>query len=348
MRVLGQISQWVRSEQLNAQPLSLLKYQPLRIIILLQSQLALQALNFYMLVLYIRPRALYINRICNDLRKTASLGRCTGWAQTRQLSHPSIGRVNYIQQSSQVLSLRNFSSIPESNLSATQTVHPDGLTRYPSLSSPNGVLRGLDWFGTIAFASSATVTAGECGMDMLGCVIIGTITAIGGGTLRDLFLGSVPVFWMYETEYIFLCLLSSICTFFGWKMLDGILKEDDAILFWADSIGLGAFCVIGAQNGIRKGMTSVICVICGLLTATFGGVARDTICKKPARILHAHAETYGSTAIAGGTVYVAARAAGFSPAVRIYSGIATSIALRYYSRQNDRRLPNFSMRSKVK
>jgi uncharacterized membrane protein YeiH len=222
-----------------------------------------------------------------------------------------------------------------------ESVHPDGLTRWPTLSSPNGVLRGIDWFGTIAFASSATVTAGECGMDLLGCTIVGTITAIGGGTLRDLFLGSTPVFWMVETEYIFLCLITSVLTFFGWKQLDGILTQDDPILFWADTIGLGAFCVIGAQNGIRRGMAPVICVICGLLTATFGGVTRDTLCKRPTRILHAHAETYGITAVGGATAYMAARALKFSPAVRIYSGMATCVALRYVARRDGKRLPTY-------
>eukprot|EP00611_Tribonema_gayanum_P002449 TRINITY_DN11823_c0_g1_i1.p1 TRINITY_DN11823_c0_g1~~TRINITY_DN11823_c0_g1_i1.p1 ORF type:complete len:139 (-),score=1.34 TRINITY_DN11823_c0_g1_i1:381-776(-) len=65
----------------------------------------------------------------------------------------------------------------------------DGLTRYPSLSSPQGVLRGLDLFGTVVFAYSGCVTAGQAGMDLLGCTIVGTITAVGGGTVRDLLLG---------------------------------------------------------------------------------------------------------------------------------------------------------------
>jgi Glycine transporter len=76
----------------------------------------------------------------------------------------------------------------------------DGLTRYPSFSSPQGVLRGLDLFGTVVFAYSGCVTAGNCGMDLLGCMIVGTVTAVGGGTIRDVFLGNVPVFWMTEVE----------------------------------------------------------------------------------------------------------------------------------------------------
>ena len=233
---------------------------------------------------------------------------------------------------------RGLSSKPNPD-KVVEVVHPDGLTRFPTLSSPNGVLRGLDWFGTIAFASSATVTAGCCGLDLLGCTIVGTITAVGGGTLRDLFLGSVPVFWMVETEYVLMCLVTSVVTFFGWRQLDGILKEDDDILFLADSIGLGAFCVIGAQNGIRRGMPTLICIICGLLTATFGGVVRDIICKRPVRICHSNAEIYGTTAIAGSTVYMAARGLNFSPAVRIASGVSMAVLARYGARKKGRRLP---------
>ena len=185
-------------------------------------------------------------------------------------------------------------------------INPDGLTRYPTLTSSHGILRTLDWIGTVAFATSGTITAGYAGLDLLGCTIVGTITSIGGGTVRDLLLGQTPVFWMLEYEYIMLCLLASVCTFYTWKDLEdngnGIITENGMhltlacvhfiifllsniigrFMFWTDTIGVGAFCVIGmnillkvykrciiiyaylgAQNAIR--MNLLYCVECLLL-----------------------------------------------------------------------------------
>jgi Glycine transporter len=88
----------------------------------------------------------------------------------------------------------------------------DGLTRYPSMSSPQGVLRGIGQFATVVFAYNGCVTAGTCGMDLLGCVVVGTVTAVGGGTIRDAMLGNFPVFWMKEVEVCLDCCLSNAAT----------------------------------------------------------------------------------------------------------------------------------------
>jgi len=72
----------------------------------------------------------------------------------------------------------------------------------PSLPSllPPSCYRTCDWLGTVMFAVSGCVTAGVAGMDFLGCTVVGTVTAIGGGTIRDMVIGNSPVFWMHEVE----------------------------------------------------------------------------------------------------------------------------------------------------
>lgn len=224
---------------------------------------------------------------------------------------------------------------------STEKVNPDGLTRYPSLTSPNGVLRLMDWIGTLSFASSGAITAGYYGMDMLGCVVVGTITSVGGGTIRDLLLGNVPVFWMIEWEYILMCIGASGLTFLFWDQVkdDEATKEDGWLLFWTDTIGVGAFCVIGAQNGIRRGMPALISILCGMFTATFGGMVRDVLCRRQPRILHSNAEIYATTALYGATAYVAARALGANPAGRIFCGVSSAMGLRYLAAQHDLKLP---------
>lgn len=221
-----------------------------------------------------------------------------------------------------------------------EIIDSDGLSRFPGISSPNAMLRGLDWLGTVAFAMSGTITAGFAGMDILGCAMVGTITAVGGGTVRDLLLGSLPVFWMLEYEYILLCLFTSGATFFAWQKKDkGMFKEDGSLMFWTDAIGVGAFCVIGAQNGIRKGLHPLICILCGMFTATFGGVIRDVLCRKNPRILYSQSEIYATTALTGATTYIALRAAGAFPGVKIAGGLVTPIVLRYFATKYDIKLP---------
>lgn len=218
----------------------------------------------------------------------------------------------------------------------------DGLTRYPTLRSPQGVLRGMDYMGTAVFALSGTVTAGQVGMDLMGCVIVGTITATGGGTVRDLLLGNTPVFWMHETEYLWICLLTSLGVFFLWSYLAKIgVRDDMALLNWADAMGIGAFCCIGAQAGVRKGLSKIVCVACGMLTSTFGGVIRDVLCSRPPRILFSHAEIYASTAVLGSTVYIFSRAAGLPPVGRIACGFAAAAGLRVLAFTTDIRLPSW-------
>ena len=195
--------------------------------------------------------------------------------------------------------------------------------------------------GTISFAASGCITAGYASMDLLGCTIVGTITSIGGGTVRDLLIGNAPVFWASEVEYIILCLATTSITFFTWNELEKqkIVEEDGSLLWWTDTIGVGAFCVIGAQNGIRKGLNPLICIICGMFTATFGGVVRDLLCQRKPRILHSSAEIYATTALLGAGTYVFSKYIGLNPFFRIFNGVATAMGARYYASTNEIKLP---------
>lgn len=112
----------------------------------------------------------------------------------------------------------------------------------------------------------------------------------------------------------------------------------DAVLDTLDAVGLSAFAIIGAQNGIRAGMPMLVSAICGMVTATFGGVVRDVLCGRPVRIVHSTAELYASTALAGATVYLVSKRVGGSPAMRIPAAIATCMGIRYCAVQNDLKL----------
>ena len=162
-----------------------------------------------------------------------------------------------------------------------------------------------NYVGDASFAISGTVEAGKKGMDGLGCVLIGFITALGGGSVRDICMGLVPLKWMTEWPETILCGCCGLVTFFAWSPLSHYfnISERDEWLFWTDTIGLGVFAASGAHMGDVNGATPLGSVFCGLMTATFGGMVRDTLCQQPARILFADMELYALPAILGAATY---------------------------------------------
>ena len=182
-------------------------------------------------------------------------------------------------------------------------------------------------------------------MDVLGCTIVGTITAVGGGTIRDVLLGAGRrAFWMEEIEYLWICVASAAGAFALAPHLERAVgfRVDHELVDWADAIGVGAFCVIGAMNGIRANVPCAAIVACGMFTATFGGVVRDVLIDRPVRILHSYTDVYATTALSGATAYVLARHAGAPTSGRILAGVVTAVAMRKLAWTHDLRLPTYA------
>lgn len=219
--------------------------------------------------------------------------------------------------------------------------NPDGMPRFPEVSVP-GALRAMDYFGTSSFAMTGSLLAAASGMDAFGCTAVGTITAVGGGTVRDILLGQGRrAFWMEEQEYLWIAAGTAMATFFGWEAAkkEFGFKDDDYWIEASDAIGVGAFCVIGAQNGIRAGVPVIAQMLCGVMTATFGGIVRDILVQRPARIFHSYADIYATTAAFGAMSYIIARAVGLPPSLRIIAGVGAGVGLRVAADTYDIRLP---------
>lgn len=165
-----------------------------------------------------------------------------------------------------------------------------------------------NYIGDASFALTGALTAGNTGMDLLGVVIVGFITALGGGTIRDTLLGNTPLFWLTAGDEITLCAVTSTITFFSWPYLSKRFKlgADDEWLFWTDAIGVGVFAATGAHTASTKTPTVHLsgCAICGMITATFGGLTRDILCQRPPRILYSTCEVYAPCGLLGGYGYM--------------------------------------------
>lgn len=155
----------------------------------------------------------------------------------------------------------------------------------------------LDAIGILVFAISGALTAIYKKLDLFGVYCIAFVTALGGGTVRDVMIGRTPVGWMLDLNYIYLITFGFLLSLIFNRYLERL--RISMLLF--DTIGLGVFTLIGLEKGIEYGLSPVICVILGTLTATFGGVIRDILCNEIPVLFRK--EIYATLCIAGGILF---------------------------------------------
>lgn len=155
----------------------------------------------------------------------------------------------------------------------------------------------LDILGTMAFAISGALTAINKRMDPFGVFVIAFVTAVGGGTLRDVLIGHTPVGWMKNLDYVYVITAGFFITLIFRRKLDRLRVS----LFLFDTIGLGVFTLIGLEKGIDSGLHPVICIALGTMTACFGGVIRDILCNEIPVIFRK--EIYATICIIGGCFF---------------------------------------------
>jgi len=152
------------------------------------------------------------------------------------------------------------------------------------------------YFGDVVFAVSGALQAAKHKMDIIGFLLIGTITGIGGGTLRDLLLGR-PVWWIRDPFELILCVAASFGTFFFVK--NDITKRNGMV--WSDTLGLASFCVVGCHIALAFGAPFIVAIFLGMMTATGGGVIRDLLTQTKPMILSG--QLYATAALVGSLVY---------------------------------------------
>lgn len=152
------------------------------------------------------------------------------------------------------------------------------------------------YFGDVVFAISGALTAARYRMDVLGFVLIGTITGIGGGTTRDLLLGRT-VWWTQDPLELILCVAASLLAFFF--ITSDITRRKGMI--WADTLGLSVFGVVGCHIALQFGSPFVIAVFMGMVTATGGGVLRDVLTNTQPMIVSG--QVYATAALLGSLSY---------------------------------------------
>lgn len=133
-------------------------------------------------------------------------------------------------------------------------------------------LNYLDLLGTVVFAITGLLAARRKQLDLFGAIVIAMVTAIGGGTLRDLIIGQ-PVFWTQNDIYIYVVVISALLLFF----LARFKRLPVRLLLFLDALGLAVFTVIGTQKAMELGFSDPIAIMTGIMTGVVGGVIRDVL-----------------------------------------------------------------------
>lgn len=184
------------------------------------------------------------------------------------------------------------------------------------------VTTALDWIGVVVFAVSGALVASRKQMDIFGFALLGTATGIGGGTLRDVLLGQLPVFWVREPAYLVTCVLASTAVFFTAH----IARSRYTLLLWFDAVGLGLYSVTGAEKALLAGAGPTVAVAMGVITASFGGMIRDVLGAESPTVLSR--EIYVTAALLGACGFVAVLALGGPRELAVAVGLLAGFGLR--------------------
>ena len=195
------------------------------------------------------------------------------------------------------------------------------------------LLYAFDLMGVAVFAVSGALAASRRGLDLFGVVVIAAITAIGGGTLRDLLLDRHPIFWMVDSTYLAVTCAAALLTVVYVRYLPAPRRA----LLIADALGLALFAISGARIAEATGLGPVIVILMGTMTGVAGGILRDVLSAQVPLILQR--DIYATAAVAGISVYLLLQSLGVPPPIPSATGMVLVVVLRLLAIKRGVHLP---------
>ncbi|MDL2295520.1 trimeric intracellular cation channel family protein [Lachnospiraceae bacterium OttesenSCG-928-E19] len=191
-----------------------------------------------------------------------------------------------------------------------------------------------EWIGIIAFSISGAMLAVERGLDIFGVVVLGVITTLGGGIIRDVLLGETPPRFFYSYHYVLISAVISIIVFIIAKKIFQNREKADIgekvmrlnVAF--DAIGLGAFTITGVQAAMEAGYArnSFLCISLGVLTGVGGGMLRDIMSRRTPIVLTKH--VYALAAVVGAMFYYGLFVSGMDQRICLVIGVGITVVIR--------------------
>ena len=198
----------------------------------------------------------------------------------------------------------------------------------------------LDLLGVAVFAISGALAAGRRRLDLVGVVVLAAVTAIGGGTIRDVLLDRHPIFWLADARYLIVIVVAALATvvYVRYARVPGVTLDV------ADALGLALFSIAGTQVAERAGLPAVSCVLLGAVTGAAGGAIRDVLSAQVPMVLQ-RGSLYATAAIVGTSLYVILARVGLERSVAALAGMAAIAALRLAAIWWGLKLPVFEVRT---
>ena len=181
----------------------------------------------------------------------------------------------------------------------------------------------LDLAAVFVFALTGALTASRAQLDVVGFIFVAALTAVGGGTLRDLFLGRVPVFWINDPTYIGVISIAALGVFFTAHLLESRYRA----ILWLDAAALSVAVPAGVNVALTLDHGPAVIMMMGVVTGCFGGLMRDVVCNEVPLVLQ-KGDLYVSAAFAGGLAAVAALALSLPPEIALLACAGVTFLLR--------------------
>ena len=199
----------------------------------------------------------------------------------------------------------------------------------------------LDYIGTAVFAVSGALAAGRKQMDVFGVIVLAMVTAVGGGTIRDMMLDNGAVFWLQATEYLWIVCISAIVTMLIEKTTR--LSSYRWLEFF-DAAGLAVFTIIGVAKAQANGLPTEISLVFGVMTGTFGGLVRDVLANDVPHLLRR--EIYATASLSGGLCLVGLDYLEVAPLTAILTAMIVVFSVRMAALYYKISLPIFNYQGK--
>lgn len=180
----------------------------------------------------------------------------------------------------------------------------------------------LEYLGTLVFAISGALTAANKKFDLMGIGIVAFVTALGGGTVRDILIGVGPVSWLSNKWYLLIISLGAAIAFVFQKKLQPLRKA----FFVFDATGLAVFSIAGLEIGLQQGVDPLYAIFLGMISGTMGGVIRDVLCQETPLIFRE--EIYASAALIGAMSYLGLSSTAISNNLNTIITIALVLVIR--------------------
>jgi len=189
-----------------------------------------------------------------------------------------------------------------------------------------------------AEAMTAALAAGRRDMDWVGVCIIACVTALGGGSVRDVLLGHYPLTWVLHPEYLWITAGAAMLT----ALVAPAMKRLHSLFLLLDALGLVVFTVIGCQVALQMDLPTTVVLISGMITGCAGGVLRDVLCNDIPLLLRK--ELYASVSVVTGILFVGARALEVNPNIAMFVAMGLGLAMRILAIRFDWQMPKFVYR----